>query len=79
MGEKKKGKLTSYFSNGLPGISSHYGKSDYSNIIATLQKWRREEAGSAYMSWMDVPLDYMLTQILLLTKTLDYYNTIQFT
>lgn len=57
--------LTSDFADGLSGIPTHYGKRHYSVVLTTLQKRRGEEASGAHVSWMGIPLDYMLTQVLL--------------
>ncbi len=57
--------LTSDFPDGLSGISTHYGECDYSVVLTTLQKGGGEEASCADVSWMSIPLDDMLTHVLL--------------
>lgn len=57
--------LTSDFTNSLSGISSHNGKCDYSNVLATFLKSRGKETSCSRVSRMDITRDHMLTKILL--------------
>lgn len=70
--------LTSDFPDGLSGISPHYGKCDYSIVFTTLQKGGGEEASCAHVSWMNVPLDNMFTQILLWTNERSSFSSSAF-
>lgn len=70
--------LTSDFPDGLSGISPHYGKCDYSIVFTTLQKGWGEEASCAHMSWMNIPLDNMFTQILLWTNERSSFSSSAF-